>query len=254
MPAARRVYHGVLVEKLENDGALTTDELTMRLGWFELPFQPSEVKALVASARAHGVIEPLPQPGSEGKDAEARWITTQRGRQLPVPRGASARDYGSFLTNVINDIRELFKNFWPIVLAALAAGGIGIANDTQLQAASGVFLVVALVVIQGLRAERDLEAAARAWPRLKIERWPRWKWQTLRGRAEFVAASQLSVAALLAAAWAIDSNAWERRIEVAAAVVAAATGIAYRQWLTPLARAWKAPGDSNPHGPSASTH
>jgi hypothetical protein len=232
----------VLVEKLDTDGALSKAALatTRRLGWFELPLEPPEVDQLVASAFAHGIAEPLTEPGSAQQGVETRWLPTERGRQLPFPRGASVLDYGIFAVNIVGNVRRLFTDWWAIALAALAAGGIGIANKDQLLAAAAAFVFVALVILQGMRAERDLKAAAEAWPRLKAERPARWKWQTLSGRAELVAASQLSVMALLAAAWAIDSeSAWQRWTLIAALVVTAFALIAYYVRLVPLRRAWK---------------
>lgn len=243
-PRARRVFHAILVKKLEMDGALTVKELQGRLHWFKLKLNDLEVDQLVASAARHQVIEPLtdPNPTPEDEETDTRWVATDRGRQIPYPTGASFEDLGTHAPSVFARLTGSFSAWSALALTFVAALGAGaITADKTLAAAFVIFAFVALVCFAGVQAERDLKAAGAAWPRFQ-KRYPlRWKWQALPGRSEVVTAGALIALAFVLAAWVAhpDEDA-SRNLALVAAAVGVATLLLHLLRLAPLSREWRA--------------
>lgn len=239
MPRARRVYHAVLVRKLLSDGALTIRGLTGRLIWFHLDFNEVEVRQIVTSAAAHGAVESLTTV-----NGQQAWAPTELGRKLAEPRGAALEDLLSFSGSALASVQQALRDWWAVVVGALAIGGVGIANDNSLLGAIAAFVFLTLLVSQGVRGERDMKAAAECWPRLKEQRTERWRWQTLPGRPEAVAVWILATFGLLSAAWAISgSSPWQGRCLIAAGAAGLVGMVLYRLRLVPLANAWRSRAD-----------
>jgi hypothetical protein len=243
---ARRVFHAVLVEKLETDGALTLEKMKERLFWFHVQLTDTEVDQLVASAARHGVIEPLEKAGPDleencqengGKDQ--RWIATDRGRDLPNPRGTAFEDFGALMPRAIEQLQRAAGGWLTLLIAALAIAGFSATLGTggRIVGAATILGFLAIWCYHGVRGERDLAAAAEVWPRFKETQTARWQWQTAKFRSEILMGGSLASAGFFLAALA----AWSRVSQALVAigiVVGLGTGIYFLVRIRPLRNAW----------------
>lgn len=244
MPRARRVFHAILVHKLEMDGALSIEEMHTRLYWFGLRLKELEIEQLVASAERHGVIVPLAKAGAkpEHERKAIRWIATADGRALPYPRGASLEDLGSLIPAALEQLRTGVLAWLTAIATLLAAVGLASsgAAEKRIVAVFLVFAFVLLLGLAGIKAERDLAAAANAWPRFKKQRPRRWEWQTLPGRSEVSTFANLLAIGLALVSLALVPT-WVPALLFAAAgaIVAGASRLIYVTRLRRLAEEWR---------------
>jgi hypothetical protein len=239
------VFHAVLVMKLDSDGALTLRELKQRLFWFGVKMTDNEVDQLVASAARHAIVVPLANAGpglGEEEIEQTRWIPTDRGRELPSPRGTGFEDFGSLLPVVLRQLQQAIAAWFPVLVAALAAVGFSASLGAGGRAAGAVTLLVFLVVWcgYGIRGERDLAAAAEIWPRFREARPKRCQWQTSRWRAETLVGGAVSAVALFLAALVVLELRTSLVLVGAGLITLFVTWIIYRLRILPLFEAWQA--------------
>lgn len=240
---ARRVFHAVLVAKLESDGALTENKLAQRLYWFEVALSEKEVEQLIASAARHGMIVPLPDAGpllEDDENGEIRWIPTERGRALPHPRGSALGDLGALLPGALDQLRAGLSGWSALAVAVLAATGIGAAVGPggKVAGALTLFLFLLAWCLAAVRAEGDLAAAAAVWPRFRRCHPKRWEWQVAPLRAELLMGGILLATACFLVGWVADS----RVPAYGGVLIGFVVLLIWAIYALPKKRAWQAEG------------
>jgi hypothetical protein len=185
---ARNVWHRILAAYLGRVNGASLDDLTGKLGWFDLQATRQEVVDVIESAK----VAPNPliaresgrsASGSEVPDAEIRWIAT---KSVADPQGASFRDMRAAIPNVL--LWTWTRAASSIATLVLILGGLGavITSGSEQAIFIAVFAVYALTVVVVLRVlsqEAALRAAAEVWPRLHVYRQARWRFETQRARS-----------------------------------------------------------------------
>ena len=204
---ARRVWHQVLTWHLTEHDGDSVNTLAGNMGWFHLRLTHLETKQLFRSARASPKEPIVDLPGQNNVDDDTRdWHATAEWASLGKPRGASGADLAAAVPNVVKTWTG--RLLGSLSGAATIAGLVGWAmmNNTpeaRLLFAVGVWFLLLLVISGALRDERDLAAAARAWPRLEFYRPARWKFEHTRMRTPepYLALALATVVLALFAFW-----------------------------------------------------
>jgi hypothetical protein len=217
---ARRVWHQVLTYYLGNYSGGSVDSMAGNMGWFELRLTRQETRDLFDSAKgAPGDPIKLEEGQAAASGDAQRWKATKGWADRGAPTAASGADMRGALPTVL-------KSWTGRILGALAGAatiagvfGIVIKKDTpeaRLLLALGAWLVVFAVVWAALRDERDLAAAARAWPRLAAYRKQRFRFETTRLRTPlpYALVAWTTVALGVVAFWAAHSRGKSALVDV----------------------------------------
>jgi hypothetical protein len=197
---ARSVFERKLLPYLVKNGALSVADLGRggedgegRIRFFELKLDANETADVVESARRQGLVEALYPKNAHGETIEPiEWGATTVGRELKRPRGLSFSDF-------LNYLAEDFPNVKALIGFAVTGAGllltVGVfANNHPAHPGRSAYediseyliaapllgaLLLALILMRGLKGEANLRRAARAWaPRLRDERPKFYRWQT----------------------------------------------------------------------------
>lgn len=180
---AQRFFHGILVQLLA-DRKLTVERMMSEgIGAFWLRFTAKELDDLLHSAaEEYSDVERIGELG----DVHRKYRATEQGNKLRTPRSVSLTD----TANVVLLVREAFKR-WRVISGGLGALGITVPIfarqpwQRELAIAVALLSLLFLVLLFGYLGERDLKAAALAWPRLDIYRHEFYVWVTHQWRQVF---------------------------------------------------------------------
>jgi hypothetical protein len=191
---ARRVFHAALAASLQNRGVRTAEFMQGKLGWFKLRYTNNELQAVLDTAdRFHPAVIDAPKRGDVTDPATGKpnpvignVELTPEGGKLTAPRGASLTDLGN--TGVLWTVLmwKGFDGFSGIVKALVVLVPVLASIVAFLTAPGNSWVAVAVVVLVwwafvlfvGWRGELALKAAALAWPRLKLYRPCRYRFET----------------------------------------------------------------------------
>jgi hypothetical protein len=196
---ARRLFHADLVRFLADRKMTVEEMLCGRIEALELRFTKEELDDLLRSAAGvYSHVECVTESG------EQKYRATPKGENLPPPRSVSLAER----PNVFLLGRHAGKRWWAAVGFVSLLTGLSIASlrdaeawQRELAIAVGALGLILLMLLYGFLGERDLKAAALAWPRFKDYRPHFYDWVTHSWRQAFFPIAGWVFGALLAATW-----------------------------------------------------
>lgn len=237
------MWHQVLTSYLSQYGGGSVDSMAGHMGWSYVQLHRDETRDLFESAKGapDDPIKLVEGQNGIAPDAQ-RWKATESWALRGEPRAASTADMRAALPGV-------FKSTTGRVLAVVAAaatlaGALGVVvkpgtPEAKLLLALGVWLIVWTLISGALRDERDMAAAARAWPRLKTARPARYKFETARLRTPlpYALAAYATLGLALVAFWTLRAHGKDALVDltgvpwwsvwIAVAALAVCVAVAY---------------------------
>jgi hypothetical protein len=242
---AREVFHSVLATDLKMRGAATVDQLYHRLSWFMLPFDLIEVLQILESARRNGLVKLL---GDDldvlGKCVSEEWALTEEGAKLKRPRALALPDLSWGVIHSTPGISTVFTSAKDLLLGlvpflALFGASLDVLEEQRLIIAAASGVVLGVVLWNGIRGDRKLQAAARSWPRMQEKRQARYEYQLNPGRLGFLPAMLALLYLAIALGGTLAFSFW--KIAVGAGAVLVLFGVIYIFTLRKLRKDWSNP-------------
>jgi hypothetical protein len=181
---ATTFFHASLISVMKRYHAQNSHTMAGNFGCFRLSFTLTESKQLLRSAQLAQIVQrvEIDDDSNEPAAKASYWGPNAEGSKIPPPRvGSYQNQIRTYLARGWAALRN-YKDVLPYVTFVFSMTGVvTVANGSNW--AKYIASVAALCLIWSLirlrvQDDRALEAAARAWPRLRDYRPARYEWET----------------------------------------------------------------------------